>query len=67
MNKIDLQGKNAIVTGGARGIGFAIVKRLLASGARCSIWDIDAEALSLAARSLKPAGKVHSEKVDAVV
>src|SRR5437773_810522 len=64
MNQVDLQGKNAIVTGGARGIGFAIVKRLLASGARCSIWDVDSEALNLAGRSLKPAAKVHTEKVD---
>ena len=33
MNQIDLNGKNAIVTGGARGIGLAITQRLLASGA----------------------------------
>ena len=36
MNQIDLQGKSAIVTGGARGIGLAIAKRLLISGARVS-------------------------------
>ena len=36
MNKIDLNGKNAIVTGGARGIGLAIAQRLLASGARAA-------------------------------
>ena len=33
MNTIDLKNRTAIVTGGARGIGFAIAKRMLASGA----------------------------------
>jgi len=41
MNKIDLAGRHAIVTGGAKGIGLAIVKRALASGAKISVWDID--------------------------
>jgi len=64
MNKIDLQGKNAIVTGGARGIGFAIAQRLLASGAACSLWDRDAEALNAAAKALAGAGSVHTATVD---
>ena len=33
MNQIDLKGRQAIVTGGARGIGLAIAGRLLGSGA----------------------------------
>lgn len=64
MNKIDLQGKCAIVTGGARGIGLAIAQRLLVSGASCSLWDRDAEALALAAKDLAGLGNVHTAAVD---
>ena len=42
MNRLDFAGRNAIVTGGAQGIGAAIVKRLQASGAKVAIWDLDA-------------------------
>ena len=41
MNKIDLLGRNAVVTGGAQGIGLAVAKRLAQSGAKISIWDRD--------------------------
>lgn len=41
MNRIDLEGRNAVVTGGAQGIGRAIVERFVASGARVTIWDAD--------------------------
>jgi len=64
MNKIDLEGKKAVVTGGARGIGFAIVQRLLASGASCSLWDRDAERLQQAAKELSGQGAVHTAVVD---
>ena len=42
MTQSDLSGQAAVVTGGAKGIGFAIVKRLLGAGARVAIWDVDA-------------------------
>ena len=41
MNQIDLKGRVAVVTGGAQGIGFAVAQRLVASGARVVLWDID--------------------------
>ena len=41
MNKYDLSGKVAIVTGGAEGFGLAITKKFLDSGAEVIIWDID--------------------------
>ena len=52
MNQLDMQGRGAIVTGGAAGIGYAIAQRLAASGARVSLWDRDARALQAAAKSL---------------
>ncbi|UEM07437.1 SDR family oxidoreductase (plasmid) [Skermanella rosea] len=39
MNKIDLAGRNMVVTGGARGIGYAIADRLVQSGAKVALWD----------------------------
>jgi NAD(P)-dependent dehydrogenase (short-subunit alcohol dehydrogenase family) len=41
-NVYDLVGKSALVTGGARGIGRSIVARLVASGAKVRVWDLDA-------------------------
>lgn len=64
MNKIDLNGRTAVVTGAARGIGFAIAERLLESGAACSLWDRDADALVPAIKSLSGKGRVHSATVD---
>jgi len=41
MIQFDFAGRTAVVTGGAQGIGAAIAKRLKASGANVSIWDLD--------------------------
>jgi 3-oxoacyl-[acyl-carrier protein] reductase len=41
MNELDFAGRHAIVTGGSAGIGAAIAKRLRASGAKVTIWDLD--------------------------
>lgn len=56
MNQIDLAGRRAIVTGGARGIGFAVTERFVASGAKVAIWDIDASAAEEAAKRLGQTG-----------
>jgi 3-oxoacyl-[acyl-carrier protein] reductase len=41
MNRLDFTGRNAVVTGGSQGIGAAIAKRLAASGANVTVWDLD--------------------------
>jgi NAD(P)-dependent dehydrogenase (short-subunit alcohol dehydrogenase family) len=64
MNTIDLNGRLAVITGGARGIGFAAAQKMLASGASVAIWDIDDAALSKAAASLSSAGKVFPARVE---
>ena len=64
MNNIDLKGKRAIVTGAARGIGFAIAERLLQSGATVTLWDIEFPNLEKAQADLKSAGNVFSVEVD---
>ena len=62
MNQLDLKGRNAVVTGGAAGIGFAIAQRLAHSGARVALWDRDARALAETSKAI--AGGVHEVAVD---
>lgn len=52
MNRIDLDGQVAVVTGGAQGLGFAMAQRLVESGARVSLWDSNPQALQGAATAL---------------
>ena len=61
MNALDLNGRNAVVTGGAAGIGLAIAQRLAASGAHVSLWDRDDEALASATAAL---GSAHCARLD---
>src|SRR5438552_7350788 len=62
MNKIDLNGRCAVVTGGAQGFGRAITERFVASGAKVAIWDHDQP---LAERTAKEIGNaVTPFKVD---
>ncbi|HTF36289.1 MAG TPA: SDR family NAD(P)-dependent oxidoreductase [Myxococcota bacterium] len=47
-----LDGKRAIVTGGASGIGLAVCRRFSAEGARLAIFDLNAEAAERTAKEL---------------
>jgi 3-oxoacyl-[acyl-carrier protein] reductase len=62
VNQLDFKGRAAIVTGGAQGIGLAIVKRLVASGAKVRIWDHDQKLLAGTAAALGAA--VSGDAVD---
>ena len=64
MNQIDLQGRIAVVTGGAQGIGYACAQRMLRSGASVVLWDIDAKRLASAHETLSAHGKVSSATVE---
>jgi len=64
MNRIDLNGRHAVVTGGARGFGRAIAERLLDSGAAVMLWDLDSAALTRAKAELASRGRVETLLVD---
>jgi NAD(P)-dependent dehydrogenase (short-subunit alcohol dehydrogenase family) len=69
MNQIDLDGRAAVITGGAQGIGFAIASRLVKSGAKVSLWDMNAELLAKAQGDLGEAAttvQVNIADYDAV-
>jgi 3-oxoacyl-[acyl-carrier protein] reductase len=63
-NKIDLGGRHAVVTGGAQGIGRAIVERFLDSGAAVAIWDRDLALAKKVADELQKRGRVVAIAVD---
>lgn len=60
MNQIDLNGRRAVITGGAQGIGLAIAKRFLASGAEVVLWDVNADAVHKAAGDLGEKASAHA-------
>ena len=64
MNQIDLKNKTAIVTGGAQGIGLAITKVFLESGASVSLWDQDEKLVNETARKLSSLGNVEAVVTD---
>ena len=61
---MQLEGKVAIVTGAARGIGYAIAKRFLMDGASVVLSDIDATATSQAVKDLEQFGDVRAMVAD---
>ncbi len=65
MNTIDLDGQHAVITGGAQGLGLAMAKRIVASGASVTLWDMDGPLLETAKAALgKAARSVVVDVVD---
>ena len=65
MINYDLDGKVAVITGGASGIGLACAHTMARSGADVSIWDLDTEAVDQTLQSLAQYGhRTHSAIVD---
>ncbi len=64
MNKLDLSDRKAVITGGARGMGFAFAKRFLESGASVALWDLNEETLETACAALAPFGTVIAQGVN---
>jgi len=60
MNQLDLKQRVAAITGGARGIGYAVAERVLRSGGMVSLWDIDAARLKQASDDLAVLGQVDT-------
>ena len=75
MNKLDMSGRVAVVTGGARGIGLAVAEWFLEQGHRIALLDIDRATLDATATRLADPARVLAvacdvsdpEQVDAAV
>jgi NAD(P)-dependent dehydrogenase (short-subunit alcohol dehydrogenase family) len=52
MNRIDLDGRHAVISGGGQGLGFAMARRMIESGARVTLWDMDGDVLDTAVEAL---------------
>ncbi|OIO12451.1 MAG: hypothetical protein AUJ52_00165 [Elusimicrobia bacterium CG1_02_63_36] len=59
------QGKTAVITGGAGGLGRAVAARLLGLGARVALWDVSKERLKQAVAALDAGDAVRGYAVDA--
>ena len=63
MNKYNFENRNAVVTGGAQGFGYAISKKILDSGGNVIIWDIDKSAIDKAKKELN-SNNFHFQQVN---
>jgi len=63
-NGVEMKNRKCVVTGGARGIGFAVAKRLLDAGASVSLWDVDRAVGEQAAMDLGSFGEVFFIQAD---
>ncbi|MCP5153151.1 MAG: SDR family oxidoreductase [Ectothiorhodospiraceae bacterium] len=61
---MDLENRVVVVTGGARGIGLAVARRCLASGATVDLWDRDAAAITALLRAQDGARGLTGRVVD---
>ena len=52
MNRIDLEGRHAVITGGAQGLGLAMARRMIESGAKITLWDLDGDVMRQACETL---------------
>jgi len=64
MSTDELAGKTAIVTGGAKGLGFEIATLLLERGARVALIDIDSDGLDAASKTLGGPDRVKTVTAD---
>jgi 3-oxoacyl-[acyl-carrier protein] reductase len=64
VNRIDLAGRRAVITGGAQGIGRAVAERFLASGASVALWDRDRALVVSTAEALSGGGAAHAVAAD---
>lgn len=63
---ISMQGRRALITGGARGIGLAVARRFVEAGASVMLGDRDADGVAQAARTVaaEHAATVHGMALD---
>jgi len=65
MNKYNFENRVAVVTGGAQGFGYAISKRIIESGGKVIIWDIDKPAIDKAKKEIN-SNNFHSQEVNII-
>ena len=65
MNSYDLNGRTAVITGGAGGLGRGMARQFLDAGAHVELWDASAAGLADAARELAaPLGRLTTSHLD---